>query len=96
MNTQGQPKFVWPASFSLAKAYVDQLERSHGLSGSRISGVRQSLTSAEQAAGSQRSGALSQLASQLDNDANASSDPAKLRKLAQAVRDLATGRVGAR
>ena len=88
MNTQGQPKFVWPATFSLARAYVDQLERSGGLSGSRLSAVRQSLASAEQASGSARSGALSTLASQLDSDANGSSDGAKVRKLASTVRDL--------
>ena len=88
MNTQGQPKFVWPATFSLARAYVDQLERSGGLSASRIAAVRQSLSSAEQASGSARSSALSQLASQIDGDANGSSDAAKVRKLASAVRDL--------
>jgi len=88
MNTQGQPKFVWPASFSLARAYVDQLERSGGLSASRIAAVRQSLSSAEQASGSARGSALSQLASQIDSDANSSSDSAKVRKLASAVRDL--------
>jgi len=89
MNTQGQPKFIWPASFSLARAYVDQLERSGGLSASRIAGVRQALASAEQASGSARSSALSQLASQIDGDANGSSDSAKVQKLGAAVRDLA-------
>jgi hypothetical protein len=94
LNTQGQPKFVWPASFSLARAYVDQLERSRGLSSSRVSAVRQALASAEQASGSQRSSALSQLASQLDGDASGSSDAAKVQKLSMAVRDLAAGRMG--
>ncbi len=88
LNTQGQPQFVWPASFALARAYVDQLERSNGLSGSRIAAVRSSLTAAEANAGS-RAGTLSQLASQLDADTASSSDAAKVRKLAQAVRDLA-------
>ena len=32
LNTQGQPKLVWPPSFALAKAYVDQLERNKCLS----------------------------------------------------------------
>ena len=42
LNTQGQPKFVWPPSFALARAYVDQLERSKGLApaGSRRCAVR--------------------------------------------------------
>jgi hypothetical protein len=88
LNTQGQPKFVWPPSFSLARAYVDQLERSGGLSASRIAAVRQALASAERNTVAQRSGALSQLASQLDNDANASRDVAKVHTLATAVRDL--------
>ena len=37
LNAQGQPKFVWPPSFALARAYVDQLERSRGLSASAAS-----------------------------------------------------------
>ena len=89
-NTQGQRKFVWPPSFALAKAYVDQLERSGGLPASRITAVRQSLASAEQASGSQRSSALTQLASQLDNDAASSPDAAKVRLLSGSVRNLAS------
>ena len=92
LNTQGQPKFVWPASFALARAYLDQLERSSGLSGGKISAARQSLANAEKASGSQRQSALGQLAGQLDGDASGSSDGAKVRKLAEAVRDLAASR----
>jgi len=88
-NTQGQPKLVWPPSFSLARAYLDQLERSKGLSAGMISSARQALVNAEGASGAQRSGALSQLASQLDNDASGSGNPSKVRTLAGAVRDLA-------
>ena len=46
LNTQGQPKFVWPPTFALARAYVDQLERSQGLEaatdrrGARVAGGR--------------------------------------------------------
>ncbi|MDP9200396.1 MAG: hypothetical protein M3P26_00470 [Gemmatimonadota bacterium] len=89
LNTQGQPKLVWPPTFALARAYVDQLERSKGLPAARISAVRQALTSAETASGSQRQGALTQLATQLDSDASASSDASKVRTLAGAVKDLA-------
>jgi hypothetical protein len=91
-NTQGQPKLVWPPSFSLARAYVDQLERSNGLSDGRIAAIRQSLSSAESAPGSQRTDVLTQLAAQLDNDATGSRDPSKVRTLARAVRDLAAAR----
>ncbi|MFL5608016.1 MAG: LVIVD repeat-containing protein [Gemmatimonadaceae bacterium] len=89
LNAQGQPKYVWPPSFALSRAYVDQLARSNGLSSSRISAVRQALASAEAASGAQRTAALTQLASQLDSDASGSSDAAKVRMLAGSVRDLA-------
>ena len=38
LNTQGQPKFVWPASFALARAYVDQLERNERSRGGQAVG----------------------------------------------------------
>jgi hypothetical protein len=89
LNTQGQPKFVWPASFALARAYVDQLERSNGLAAGRISAVRAALGAAEKASGTQRRDALTQLATQLDADARGSSDAKKVTLLVGAVRDLA-------
>jgi hypothetical protein len=88
LNVQGQPRYSWPASFVVARAYVDQLERSKGLSDSRIAAIRQSLASAESASGSARSGALSQLASQLDEDARGSSDAGKVQLLAATVRKI--------
>jgi hypothetical protein len=90
LNTQGQPKFVWPATFALARAYVDQLERSNGLASGRISAVRGALSNAEKASGSQRRDALTQLATQLDGDARGSSDAKKVSMLAGAVKDLAS------
>ncbi|MFL5488794.1 MAG: LVIVD repeat-containing protein [Gemmatimonadaceae bacterium] len=89
LNTQGQPQIVFPPSFALARAYVDQVERSTGLTGARISAIRQALSSAESASGASRRDALTRLATQLDADAGASSDAAKVRSLARAVRDLA-------
>jgi len=89
LNAQGQPHFSWPATFSVARAYVDQLERARGLAPGRITNVREALSRAEAASGSSRSSALSQLASSLDGDASGSSDAAKVRMLASTVRDLA-------
>ena len=91
-NAQQQPKFVWPASFSVARAYLDQLERSKGLGADRISATRKALSDAEQASGSARSDALGRLAQQLTGDASASGDRAKVEKLATAVRDLAAAK----
>ncbi len=89
LNAQGQPKLVWPPSFSLARAYIDQLARTNGLSSARIAAVRQALVAAESASGAQRREALNRLAVQLDSDASASSDASKVRTLAGAVRSLA-------
>jgi hypothetical protein len=50
-NTQMQQKFVWPPSFPLAKAYVDQLERSNGLSAEKIKATRDALAAAEKETG---------------------------------------------
>ena len=89
LNAQGQPRFTWPPSFALARAYLDQLERSDGLASERIAAARSALASAEAASGSARSQALTALADELDGDAAAARDAAKVRALAGAVRDLA-------
>jgi hypothetical protein len=88
LNVQGQPRYTWPASFAVARAYVDQLERSKGLSDARIVATRQALTNAESASGSARTSALSGLANQLDDDARGSSDSGKVRLLATTLRNI--------
>ncbi len=88
LNAQGQPKYVWPASFSLAKAYVDQLERSKGLSASGIASVRRDLNKAENATDTARRNALRSLANDLDQRASSASDPDKVKKVADVVRGL--------
>ncbi|MEP6730099.1 MAG: hypothetical protein ABJE10_05655 [bacterium] len=87
LNAQGQPKMIWPPSFSLARAYVDQLERSKCMSGDKISSVRQTLSKAEAASGTQRRDTLTQLSTQLGSD-RGSCDGSKMDKLAAAARDL--------
>lgn len=88
-NTQGQMKFEWPSSFPLARAYLDQVERSRGLDAGRIAAIRGALSGAERGGGAQRQEALTRLATELDGDAAGSGDAAKVRMLAGAVRDLA-------
>ena len=90
LNVQGQPKIVWPASFALARAYVDQLERSKGLASDKIASVRQGLTSAESASGAARRASLTKLAAQLKGDENGSSDASKVKMLSGAVTQLAS------
>jgi hypothetical protein len=88
-NVQDQQQIVWPASFVVSRAYVDQLERSHGLAAARIQAVRSALSAAEAKKGAARSSALTSLATQLDRDAATSSDAGKVKTLAAQVRDLA-------
>jgi len=88
-NTQDQQRFVWPPSFALARAYLDQLARSHGLGADAISAAQTKLASAERLSGPQRKTALTELVSELTGDATAAGDQAKVRTLAAAVSDLA-------
>ena len=88
-NAQDQKKFVWPASFAKAKAFVDQLERSNGLSADRLTAVRSAIATAEKASGGTRRTALTTLATSLKADATSSADAAKVRMLIDAVNELA-------
>ncbi|GMV04835.1 MAG: hypothetical protein AMXMBFR53_11150 [Gemmatimonadota bacterium] len=91
LNSQGQPRFVWPHTFALARAYVDQLERHNAMASQRVVQVRQSLTRAERANGAARANTLRTLAGELEAEAPRSPDAAKVRRLAEAVRGLAEG-----
>ena len=89
LNVQDQPRLVWPASFVVARAYLDQLSRSGGLAAARVTAVRSELGGAERRAGKSRRDALTRLATQLDRDAASAADQAKVRTLAAEVRELA-------
>jgi hypothetical protein len=92
LNAQEQRKFVWPASFAKARAFLDQLERNEGLASARITAVRSELSAAEKLSGQARQKALSTLASQLNKDASSASDAAKVKMLSSAVTELASAR----
>src|SRR5437899_2017578 len=47
LNVQNQQKIAWPAKLVVAKAYVDQLERSAALPAQQIAALRQAMQSAE-------------------------------------------------
>ena len=89
LNPQDQQKLVWPASFVVARAYLDQLERSRGLDAKRLKSVRGELARAESLTGPARQAALTELATQLVGDAGGAGDPDKVRTLAATVTDLA-------
>ena len=92
MNPQVQTKFVWPAHFSVARAYVDQLERGGGLNAARIAALRSQLDGAERMSGSPQRTTLTRIAGAVEADAQGSTDALRVRALAEAVRKLAAVR----
>jgi ribosomal protein S13 len=62
LNVQNQERIEWPRNLVVAKAYVDQLERSQALSSEQISELRQAIQAKEL-------GKLKNLASSLDKKA---------------------------
>jgi len=89
LNVQDQQKLVWPASFSVARAYLDQLERNNGLAAARIAAARNALSAAEKSPAGVRSTMLGNLAGELHKDATTAKDQPKVHMLASAVGDLA-------
>ena len=91
-NPQNQTKFVWPASFVVARAYMDQLLRNDGLRKAWATPISRELTRAEKLKGASQRSALTKLAAQLDADARTAGDPKRVRALASVVRELASRR----
>ena len=85
LNAQGQPKIVWPPSFSLAKAFTDQLERK-GCSASTVSALRSQISAAEKANGADRNTALAKAVT--DAEGARSCDGAKVDMLKKSLQDL--------
>jgi hypothetical protein len=82
LNVQNQQKLVWPANLVVAKAYLDQLERSQALPAERIAGLRTAINGAE---GSHMNKAkvakLSGMAPSLEQSAGAANNPADAKRL---------------
>jgi len=88
-NPQDQKRIVWPATFALARAYLDQLGRNDGLPADKCAAVARTLAAAEKLSAGARRTSLTTLATKLDGDAAAAGDAARVRLLANAVRKLA-------
>ena len=86
-NPQLQQKLTWPASFVVARAYLDQLMRNNGLQDA--SRVARELEQAERMEGAQQQAALAELATELESAAAGAGDPDRMRALAAVVRNLA-------
>ena len=86
LNVQNQEKIEWPRQLVVAKAYVDQLERSQALPADRIAALRQAIQKAES---SHQAGKLKSLAPSLEKSAGqakSAADSARLQALAEILR----------
>jgi hypothetical protein len=90
-NIQHQQRATWPAASPVALAYVDQLARTHGISGDRSHAVKETLGRADKARSARGKDAaaiaaqLESLATQLDADAAKASGLDKKRLTALAA-----------
>ena len=89
LNVQNQQKIAWPAQLIVAKAYLDQLERSQALPANRIAELRKAIQSAESSHMSKgKVKKLESMAPSLEKSAAASSpaEAARLHALADILK----------
>jgi hypothetical protein len=87
LNVQNQQKIEWPRQLVVAKAYVDQLERSQALPSGQIATLRQAIQRAE--LNRRELGKLKSLAPALEKSAGltkSAADSARLQALAEILR----------
>ena len=91
LNVQNQQKLEWPAKLVVAKAYLDQLERSQALPAERIAGLRKAIDAAESSHMNKgKTTKLSGMAASLEQNANLAKSPAdaaRLRALAAILKN---------
>jgi hypothetical protein len=81
-NVQNQQKIVWPANLVVAKAYVDQLERSEALPAERIASLQEAIRNAENSHMNKGSVAkLKHMAASLETSAAAAKSSADAKRL---------------
>ena len=82
LNVQNQQKIEWPRKLVVAKAYIDQLERSQALPADRIAALRGAIQSAERSNLNRRDVAkLKGLAPSVDQSAGATTNTADATRL---------------
>jgi hypothetical protein len=89
-NSQNQPRFVWPPSFVVAKAYLDQLARNKTIDAGREKALRAALDRGD-TRGGRNAAALDELdkmAAQLEADAAAprAADARRYKMMAEAIK----------
>ena len=93
LNVQNQQRIEWPQKLVVAKAYVDQLERSQALTALRVTALRKAIQNAEAShLGSRDLAKLKKLAESVDQtvaNTKNEADANRLRSLAEILRQPA-------
>jgi hypothetical protein len=88
LNVQNQQKIEWPAQLVVAKAYLDQLERSEALPADRIAALRKAINGAESSHMNKTKVAkLSAMAPSLEASATSAKTPVDAKRL-QALAEI--------
>jgi hypothetical protein len=88
LNVQDQQKLEWPANLTVAKAYLDQVERSQALPADRIAALRSAIEAAESSHMNKGKVAkLQSLAPSVEKSAGSANSPADAKRL-QALADI--------
>jgi len=84
LNVQNQQRFEWPRTLVVAKAYIDQLERSQALPADQIASLRQAIDKKD-------NGKLKSLAASVEQSAagKSAADSARLQALAEILKNPA-------
>jgi hypothetical protein len=93
LNVQNQEKFVWPANFVTARAYIDQLTRTNALDAKRLAALNEAVTKAEASKSKKDVAQFHAMAVSLDKDATTANSPAdayRMRALASIMKQSGT------
>jgi hypothetical protein len=88
-NAQQQPRVTWPATFKVARAYLDQLARSRALPAPRVSTLKSAIDKADKDKPSKSAlDALDALAGDVEKDAASASgaDAVRMKALASTIK----------
>jgi hypothetical protein len=90
LNVQNQQKLVWPAHLTVARAYLDQLERSNALSAKRIKDLNKAVENAQKSKlGKKDLAKLQGLAPSVKADAATAKTPADAKRLEELAKIMA-------
>jgi hypothetical protein len=82
LNVQNQPKITWPEQLTVARAYLDQLERSKALTAEKIAALDKAIVRTQNSHNSKKELAkLHSMAASVETDASSATDTADAKRL---------------